>query len=92
MPLTGAHQAVYRIGFDDGVASHEEPSREEIDGMLKELRDNLANYEIIVEGDWVNFKSVAEEFENEYPLKVLLAMYQEGAIQSMFLMPGTIPH
>lgn len=60
--------------------------------MLKFLQEYLIDYKINVEETKIIFESNVEDFNAEFPLRLLLEMYRIGQIENMFLLPAIVPH
>lgn len=63
----------------------------DLQGTLQYFRKSLPKYEINIEGTQIHFYSEAERYEAFFPARLLVEMYKENMVESMFLMPAIVP-
>jgi hypothetical protein len=63
----------------------------DLQGTLEYLRASLPKYEIDVQGTQMRFHSEAECYDGVFPARLLVEMYRENMIDSMFLIPAIVP-
>ncbi len=63
----------------------------DLQGTLQYFRKSLPKYEITIEGTQIHFYSEAERYEAFFPARLLVEMYRENMIDSMFLAPAIVP-
>lgn len=81
----------YDDGFKRGIALKELATHEETKDLLNLLREHFPGYEVTESNGRMHFKCEAEKFKADYSLRVLLEMYREGEIETMFLAPAFLP-
>ncbi|MEZ4503564.1 MAG: TIR domain-containing protein [Dehalococcoidia bacterium] len=60
-------------------------------GMLAYLRSWLPDYTIELEGTQVRFQCQVESYDGSFPARLLVEMYRQDMLDSMFLMPAIVP-
>lgn len=60
--------------------------------MLKELTDLLPNYKIEIVGKMVSFICPSESFEAEYPLSLMMELYNCNLIEPLFVFASIVPN
>lgn len=64
----------------------------DVELMLKELRNFLPEYNIILNGSMVCFYCESEGFEAEYPLSFMMELYKHELIYDLFVLPAIVPN
>jgi hypothetical protein len=60
-------------------------------GALEYLRDWLPNYEINLDGTSITFICETEDHSRAFPTRLIVEMYKEDMLDSMFLIPAIVP-
>ncbi|MEX2515939.1 MAG: TIR domain-containing protein [Gammaproteobacteria bacterium] len=63
----------------------------DLEGMLQYLREFLTDYSIELNGTAVRFQCESEGYDSAFPTRLLVEMYREDMLDSMFLMPAIVP-
>jgi|GEM_PF-3157368 len=63
----------------------------DLQATLRYLRESLPTYEIEIDGTQIHFQSKAEAYDGVFPARLLVEMYRENMIDSMFLKPAIVP-
>jgi len=63
----------------------------DLQGTLDYLRSSLPDYVIELEGTTIRFHCDAESYDGAFPTRLLVEMYREDMLESMFLMPAIVP-
>lgn len=63
----------------------------DLEGMLRYLRGFLTGYSIELDGTTVRFRCETESYDGAFPTRLLVEMYREDMLDSMFLMPAIVP-
>ena len=58
---------------------------------IKYLREWLPDYEITFEGTSIRFICETEGYDGAFPTRLLVEMYKEDMLESMFLTPAIVP-
>ena len=65
---------------------------DEIEELLNYLKKELFDYEITVDGTDLKFKCDSEDYDGNFPIRLMLEMYRCGQIYNMFFVPGIVPY
>lgn len=63
----------------------------DLQNTLQYLRDSLSSYTVELEGTSIRFHSESEGYDGAFPTRLLVEMYRQDMIDSMFLMPAIVP-
>ena len=64
----------------------------ELGEMLVFLREWLPDYSVELDGGDIRFVSDVEHYDGVFPTRLLVEMYREDMLESMFLMPAIVPY
>ena len=92
LPTTGYIDATKREPSDVALMIANKTGLDtDLQGTLQYFRESLPKYEIDIEGTQIHFYSEAERYEAFFPARLLVEMYRENMIDSMFLIPAIVP-
>jgi TIR domain len=92
LPTTGYIDATKREPADLALLIASKTGMDtDLQGTLQYLRKSLPKYEINVHGTQLHFHSEAEAYDAVFPARLLVEMYRENMIDSMFLIPAIVP-